>query len=193
MLATSIGGRLRGDDTGERGTSSVLSKDRRDEIGAFATETRVESGLLSLGARPGTGIGMATTGTGEGGAPMTLASEPEPPGNVLRKSGKKLAGSVDERVPGSGTGEGESPGCAVSSVSGPESGVAESGDCGACVRLVAGAAEMVASTPGGAGAGAGETRAGSALLGVAIARDPEGSGGCRSGGLKVLPRFNPGG
>src|SRR4051812_8305613 len=95
MFATSMGGRLRGEETGERGTSSVESSESREELGARAADMRVESGRLSLGARTGSAGPLALARS----SPVALSSEPL--GNVLRRSTEKPAGSVEDRGPGS--------------------------------------------------------------------------------------------
>src|SRR6478609_2212442 len=71
MLATSIGGKFRGEETGAcaTGTSSVVSKAAtRGDIGLPTSEPRAESGELSLSGRDLGALCAADAGCARGGA-----------------------------------------------------------------------------------------------------------------------------
>src|SRR6187551_1560545 len=114
MLATSMGGKLRGEETGAcTGTSSVVSKvATRDDSGVPTNELLPESGMLSVTVRvldePFTTPGCASARV------ATFAGEPC--GKVVRGSSATLAGVDGKTAESSGA-----MGCDISSVSGDSS------------------------------------------------------------------------
>src|SRR6185369_7169013 len=184
MLATSSGGKLRGEDTGAcaTGTSSVVSNAAtRGDIGVPTSgDMRVESGMLSLNGRDlgGSGCACATTCAGEpfGCVVCGKAKSGGPSGNVAEDTPAQACplGAGMSTVSGLGTVAEEAAPLGRKSDA-PGTGCVAGAACSSASACASGA------KPGGGGGGGGSDEMGRAASAAC-------SGGTERGGSLRYPR-----